>query len=380
MSGFVMREAQAADNAGLLRLLGVAQPSRGVMLTFERAPDYFHSVAVTHEKPHILVAESRKSGEIVGVASFGTRQLFINGTEQAVRYGSDLRIAAEHQGSRLIIYITRAVREVLQEQGWYQAIILEDNQRTREVLEGARAGLPQYRANTGLETWTLSGRKRKAEPASLSGLAVRRAAPDDIPGMNRFLRDMAAHYQFLPAYDFSSLLQDVPYFRGLTLDDFLLVHEGETLRGMVALWNQKAFKQTRVVGYNALMTLLRPFYNVWARHFGGFVLPPAGGTFSYRVLHSLLTAPQDGAAFEALLDAAWEESLRRDAGQSTTKTTTQSTTALTLTLADNDPRRSLLARFRSLSLRGRHYTVAFNEAAHPELDSTRIPYFECGRL
>lgn len=371
MSAFLMREAQAADNAGLLRLLGVAQPSRGVMLTFERAPDYFHSVAVTHEKPHILVAENRKDGEIVGVASFGSRQLFINGAEQSVRYGSDLRIAAEHQGSRLIIYITRAVREVLKEQGWYQAIILEDNQRTRDVLEGERAGLPQYRAHTGLETSTLSGRKYKAVE-SAKGMQVQRAGRADIPAMNDFLRAMAAHYQFLPAYDFSGLVNGESYFRGLTLDDFLLVRDAQGLRGMVALWNQKAFKQTRVVGYTPLMNFLRPFYNFWARHFGGFVLPPAGETFSYRVLHSLLTAPEDRAAFDVLLDAAWEESQRRDAGKSPT--------ALTLTLADNDPRAPALTRFRRLSLRGRHYTVAFNAAAHPELDSTRIPYFECGRL
>ncbi len=372
MSRFLMRDAQAADNAGLLRLLGVAQPSRGLMLTFERAPDYFHSVAVTHEKPKVLVAERSEDGEIVGVASFGTRQLFINGEEQAVRYGSDLRIAAEHQGSRLMIYITRAVREVLKEQGWYQAIILEDNQRTREVLEGARAGLPQYRAHAGLETWTLSGRKRKA--AAAKAFSVRKASLDDIPAMNAFLRDMARHYQFLPAYDFSGLLTGAAYFRGLALYDFLLLHDAQGLRGMVALWNQKAFKQTRVVGYNALMTLLRPFYNLWAHSFGGFVLPPAGEAFSYRVLHSLLTAPDDPAAFDALLDAAWDESGRRDVAAGSPRT------ALTLSLADVDTRRTALSRFRALSLRGRHYTVAFNEAAHPELDSTRIPYFECGRL
>ncbi|MDQ8037018.1 MAG: hypothetical protein REI12_06315 [Pedobacter sp.] len=372
MSSFLMRDAQASDNAGLLRLLGVAQPSRGLMLTFERAPDYFHSVSVTHEKPQVLVAERKGDGEIVGVASFGTRQLFINGEEQAVRYGSDLRIAAEHQGSRLMIYITRAVREVLQEKGWYQAIILEDNQRTREVLEGARAGLPQYRAHTGLETWTLSGRKLKA--ALASGLSARKATADDIPAMNAFLRRMAAHYQFLPAYDFSGLVQDQPYFRGLALDDFLLITDAEGIRGMVALWNQKAFKQTRVVAYNALMAFLRPFYNLWARSFGGFVLPPAGEAFSYRVLHSLLSAPDDLAAFDALLDAAWEESGKRDVAAGCART------ALTLSLADSDPRRTVLSRFRALSLRGRHYTVAFNAAAHPELDSTRIPYFECGRL
>lgn len=366
MSRFTTRLAHLSDNPALLRLLGVAQPSRGVMLTFERAPDYFHSVAVTHEVPHVVVAERCSDGEVVGVASFGTRRLFIDGQVQAVRYGSDLRIATELQGSRLIIYLTRAVREVLQEHGWYQAIILEENQRTRAVLEGARAGLPMYRPHVGLETWTLSGRKNTA--AKNTALQVRKAQADDIPAMNAFLQLMAVHYQFLPAYDFSGLLAGAPYFKGLTLDDFLLVSDEHGLRGMVGLWNQKSFKQTRVVGYNALLTLLRPFYNVWARLAGGFVLPPAGDVFDYRVMHSLLTAPDDASAFNTLLDAAWDEGRRRGCS------------SLTLTLADTDPRRRTLNRFRTLSLRGRHYTVAFNEAAHPQLDPARIPYFECGRL
>lgn len=370
MTGFRLREARPEDNPGLLRLLGVAQPSRGVLLTFERAPDYFHSVAVTHETPQVLVAERRDNGEIVGVASVGSRRLFVNGELQTVRYGSDLRIATEHQGSRLIIYITRAVREILAEQGWYQAIILEENQRTREVLEGARAGLPLYRPHVGLETWTLSGRRRKA--TAPLGLSLRKAQSADIPAMNAFVQKMAKHYQFLPAYDFADLERGAAYYKGLSLDDFLLVSDVNGLRGMVALWNQKSFKQTRVVGYSPLMAWLRPLYNFWARNFGGFVLPDSGDTFNYRVLHSLMTAPDDQSAFDLLLDAAWEESLRRDSGKTPT--------ALTLSLADSDPRRSALSRFRTISLRGRHYTVAFNDNAHPQLDPSRVPYFECGRL
>ncbi len=365
MSAFLLREATVADNDGLLRLLGVAQPSRGVWLTFERAPDYFHSVAVTHESPHVLVAERRSDGEIVGVASVGSRRLFVNGVVEDVRYGSDLRIAASQQGSRLMIYITRAVRELLQDKGWYQAIILEENQRTRSVLEGARAGLPQYRAQGVVETLTLSSRKKKAPPAALQ---IRKATRTDIADMTDFLFAMSRHYQFLPAYDFSSLADGNGYFKGLSLEDFLLVSDDKGLRGMVSLWNQKSFKQTRVQAYDRLLAWLRPFYNLWARWRGGFLLPPAGAVFDYRVLHSLLTAPADTEAFDALLDAAWEEGQARGAA------------SLTLTLAESDPRRSLLSRFNSVLLRGRHYTVAFNEAAHPQLDPGRIPFFECGRL
>lgn len=366
MSTFAVRAARPDDNVAMLRLLRVAQPSHGVLLTFERTPDYFHSVAVTHEVPDIMVAERSSDGEIVGVASMGSREVYINGEVQQVRYGSDLRIAVEHQGSRLMMYIVRAVRERLQEKGWYQAVILEENQRTREVLEGGRAGLPNYRPHVGIETWTLTGRRHATAPAP--GLRVHKAALTDIPAMNAFVRDMAAHYQLLPVYDFSALIAGSPYFKGLTLDDFLLVSDDSGLRGLVGLWNQKAFKQTRVVGYSRLIALLRPFYNFWGRIFGGFILPARGEVFDYRVLHSPLTAPDDSAAFDVLLDAAWQEGVERGCR------------ALTITLADTDPRRPAFARFRALSLRGRHYTVAFNEAAHPEFDSTRIPFFECGRL
>lgn len=364
MSAFLLREAVAADNPALLRLLGVPQPSRGIWMTFERAPDYFHSVAVTHERPHVLVAERRADGEIVGVASVGSRRLFVNGRVQDVRYGSDLRIATGQQGSRLMIYIARAVRELLQEQGWYQAIILEENQRTRAVLEGARVGMPRYRPHVGITTWTLSSRQRRAA----TSLQARIASLADVPAMNAFLARMADHYQFLPVYDFAAIAAGHGYFKGLGIEDFLLVSDTGGLRGMVALWNQKSFKQTRVVAYDRLMAWVRPFYNAWAVLSGGFRLPPAGDAFDYRVLHSLLTAPKDREAMDALLDAAWDTGRQRGAA------------ALTLTLADSDPRAAALARFRSVRLRGRHYTVAFNDAAHPHLDPLRIPFFECGRL
>ncbi|MDP2228448.1 MAG: hypothetical protein Q8J78_13335 [Moraxellaceae bacterium] len=376
MSTFAVRAANAADNAGLLRLLGVPQPSKGVQLAFERAPDYFHSAGVMHEDLDVLVAERESDGAIVGMGSMGWRDLYVNGERQRVRYAADLRVAEECQGTRLILYMNRGVRERIGDVGWYQSVILEENERSRQTLEGSRAGLPVYRPHVGIETWTMTGRRHRA--TGTSALATRTATAADIPAMNAFVQSLAAHYQFLPAYDFSALALSTvaaseqasanPYYKGLTLDDFLLVSDANGLRGLVGLWNQKAFKQTRIVGYHPLLAFARPLYNVWARLFGGLILPPQGGVLDYQVLHSPLTRPDDREAFDALLDAAWDSPRRRDGA------------ALVLTLSDPDPRCAAMARFRALSLRGRHYLVAFNEAAHPVLEPERIPYFECGRL
>lgn len=366
MSRFAVRAATPADNDGLLRLLAVPQPASGALLAFERAPDYFRSAAVMHEELDVLVAEREDDGRVVGMGSMGWRELWLDGVRQRVRYAADLRVAADCQGSRLVLYMNRGVRERIGDSGWYQSVILEDNARSRQTLEGGRAGLPIYRPDTGIETWTLTGRRRRARLPQ--GLVCRIATPADVPAMNAFAAAQAAHYQFLPAYDFAALAAGHDYYRGLRLEDFLLVCDDQGLRGLVGLWNQKEFKQTRIVGYHPLLAVLRPLYNLWARLAGALVLPPAGGALNYLVLHSPLTRPDDQAAFDALLDAAWEVARARGAG------------ALVLTLSDPDPRRAAMARFRFRSLRGRHYLVAFSDDAHPRLDAGRIPYFECGRL
>lgn len=365
MSRYCVREGRAGDNDGLLRLLAVPQPASGAWLAFERAPDYFRSAAVMHETLDVLVAEREGDNALVGMGSMGWRELWLNGRRERVRYAADLRVAEECQGSRLVFYMNRGVRERLGDSGWYQSVILEGNARSQQTLEGGRAGLPHYRPDVGLETWTVTGRRRAAAP---SGLQCRVATLADVPAMNSFVATRAVEYQFLPAYDFAALATGNPYYRGLTLADFLLLTDANGLRGLVGIWDQKSFKQTRIIAYHPLLAMLRPLYNLWAHLSGGLVLPPAGAALNYLVLHSPLTAPDDQVAFDALLDAAWEAVRARGAA------------AMVLTLSDPDPRRQSLARFRHRALRGRHYLVAFSDAAMPVLDAGLIPYFECGRL
>jgi hypothetical protein len=364
MSGYVARQGRPEDNAALQRLFGVPQPSSGLRMAFERAPDYFVSAAVMYHQPELLVVTRRQDDALVAAVNMGVRRTYLNGCAQPLRYGADMRIAPESQGGRVLLYVNRAVKEVIRD-GWYLSVILEDNQRSRSSLEGGRAGLPDYRHVGGITTYTLTGLRRR-----MSGFlpVVRTATAADIPAMNRWVDEMAAHYQFLPCYDFNGLQNGDPFFQGLGIEDFLLVEEGGKLRGLVGVWNQKSFKQTRVTGYSRALAWVRPFWNLWSAWTGGLHLPATGEAFDYLALHSPLTRPDDLPAFRALMQAAWEQTRHRGSR------------AMTLTLADNDPRQEVMAHFRSLPLRANQYTVAFENASQPALAGGLIPFYESGRL
>lgn len=364
MTSFDIRLAEARDNAAILSLIAEPQPSNGVKFAFERLPDYFTSAQISHQQPHTLVVERRDNKEVVAMVNLGFREVFVDGKPQQLRYGSDLRIAADYQGSRVLIYINRAVRDCIKD-SWYQSVILEENDKSRGALEGGRAGLPLFKPMGCIYTHTITGSRKKASAND----RIRPADVSDIPAMNDFIRQMAEYYQFLPAYNFWDLEAGLPYFNGIGIKDFLLATDDcGDITGIVGLWSQKAFKQTRVVDYSRAVALFRPFYNLWSTVAGGFVLPAKGQTFDYLALHSPLTHPEDGDTFRRLLQRAWQAV--REQGKR----------AMTLTLADSDPRLAVLADFRSIPLKAYQYTAAFKEQHLPVLDARRIPYFESGRL
>jgi hypothetical protein len=363
MTSFDIRLATQADNHAILGLIGQPQPSNGVNFAFERLPDYFTSAHISHQQPHTLVVERRDNKEVVAMVNMGFREVFVDGEPQQIRYGSDLRIAPEYQGSRVLIYINRAVRDCVQDT-WYQSVILDENDKSRGALEGGRAGLPLFKPMGSILTHTITGVKRSFLHTNLP-----RATINDVEDMNAFISKMSEYYQFLPNYDFRELAIGASYFNGLTLSDFLLLRdEQQNIRGLVGLWNQKAFKQTRVVDYSRSVALFRPLYNAWSLLSGGFVLPAKGDTFDYLALHSPLTHPQDSNAFRQLLHSAWQQVRLQDKR------------AMTLTLSESDPRLAVLEEFKSIPLKAYQYTAAFKEQFLPVLDGARIPYFESGRL
>ena len=192
MSGYALRTACADDDAGILKLVGAPQPSTGLTLGFEREPSYFLSAAVSHEQPDVMVVTNQQDGSVVAVVNLGSRRVYVNGEAQSVFYGGDMRIAPEHQGGRVLLYVNRMVRQRLGDHGWYQTVILRENRRSRSTFDqGGRAGLPVYHPQQNVMTCTLTGCRSLLTD---SGCTVREATAADVPAMNAFVQQMAARF------------------------------------------------------------------------------------------------------------------------------------------------------------------------------------------
>ncbi len=88
---------------------------------------------------------------------------------------------------------------------------------------------------------------------------------------------------------------------------FLIYNQDNQLVGLYGLWNQKSFKQTRVIDYSRPLKLMKPFYNVYANVRGVLSLPKVKGTFDYLMMHSPLCHPEGLEVLQVLIFHAKEQ-------------------------------------------------------------------------
>lgn len=363
-----VRPAEASDNPGILSLLaGNPQPG-AIRLAFERSPDYFHGAGVSCETPAVHVVEpegERGQGRVLGVFNVGARTLFVNGRPQPVRYAHDLRLDPSVRGGKALkacydqAYASRARQEPM------QAVILADNAPYLASVSRGRPGMPGFYPTGDIETSLITGR-RSGRRGPSTGLTIRRAESGDGERLQSFLDDEGSRRQFCPRYSVAALEGGDAYYRGLSLTDYWLALDGDRIEGVVGVWDQKAFRQSRVVGYHPAVRAARPFYNAWSRLTGGMRLPPAGSCFQYLVLHTVLIRQHRAAVLEPLLDTLLEH--YRPAYD-----------ALVAGFFQSDPLAGVPAQYRRRVLRSRHFLMGWDEDPSGALDD-RIPYAEVARL
>lgn len=292
---FVFEPAQQTDQSEILDLF--REPMAGsISLALERDPDYFAGALVQNEKPAVFVGRDTLNNRITGLFSAGTRHVFVNGERTEIPYFCDLRIHRDYQNGTLLARGYRFVRQELLKERYAQTLIVSDNERALASLTGGRAGLPVYYPFGRYTTFALPRvRRRRA-------LAVTRAGARDLEEIQAFILSEGRMKQFFPAYD---LQLESPHFSGLSPSDFFLVRGKDGIIGMCGVWNQKAFKRTRLVSYSPFLRMVRPFYNALTGIRGGVPLPNAGEVLDYSFLHCILVKENDPAVLSSLLSAVF---------------------------------------------------------------------------
>ena len=295
--------ALAADDAEIRRLLRENPVAGAIRLSFEAEPCSATAGAIQGELHQVVVARDETSGRLIGMGSRSVGRAFVNGRAQPLGYLAQLRVDRGRSGGARLVREGYALLARLHADGrapFYVTTIAEDNAPARRLLEAGLPELPRYRRIGRYLTLVLSvGRPRAAaRPA----VAIERARPEDLPALVACLQRNGRRRQFHPVWSAEEL--GGPRASGLRLEDFHVARRGGEVVGCAAVWDQRAFKQAVVRGYDARLALLRPLVNAARPLLGGPRLPRAGQALRHAFLSHLAVDGDDPDVARALLAAA----------------------------------------------------------------------------
>ncbi|TBO29341.1 hypothetical protein EYS42_13105 [Aquabacterium lacunae] len=361
-----VRLGNKADNPKIQDLVTKITMPGPAEMCFQRTPDFFTGAAVIGEEFVITVADDDERPDVLaGLTVISGRDLYISGKRRRVFYSGDTRVDPFYRRRGIASQLFIAQKEFRTGQDLLQGIVLKDNTAPLDAARKAADGvLFDYWVSHTIETSFIY--TRKLTPRIPAGVEIRAATAADVPAMQAFFDREAPRRNGYPCYDFSKMMAQDPYYAGISIGDYALAFKGGQIVGMLGGWNQKAFKQTRIVGMKPIMQVIRPLYNVYAGLFGGFKLPPVGGMLNYLTLHTTLVAGDDKAIYQGLID--W---IMANAGQKYD--------ALACAVCNDDPLLEVPRGYKRQKLFSTHFWLSYGDDPRPGIDNRPL-YVELGRL
>ena len=369
MPRVVFEPATPADDAPLRRLFAANPMDGSIRVAFEREPSYFHAVTVQGRDAQVMLGRDATTGEVIGVGTRTIKKVFVNGEPCDVGYLSDLRLRPTHRGGTLVARGYRLLRELHRDgrAPLYFTAIAADNRRALETITTGRAGLPSYRDLGVFESPALNVAGFK--PAIEAGVEIVRGCTELVPEIVGCLNEHGRAKQFAPVYAIEDFCAADSRLRDFRVEDFAVALRGGRVVGTLARWDQRRFKQTRIVGYGRALATLRPLFNLGAPAFGLPRFPAPGAHLDACYAGFLAIADDDVDVFRSLLRRIYQDA--RAAGDA----------YLLIGLHARDPLCAALADYRCSAFRGRLFAVHFEDgdAAYRVLDA-RVPHVELATL
>lgn len=367
-SDYLIRHAHEDDDQQLLALVSETMPSNGMLLAFQREPSYFHATHVQYNQPEIVVVVHRDHlDRCIAMMNIGVKSVFIEGEVKNIRYVSDLRINREFRAKKTIEFLMLYLKSKLESNEFVQSIVLKDNLTARHILHQSRQYFPTPYVCDELTTYTVS---RVSPLRRQFKYQIEKFSPKYALVIDQFIDSMKEYYNFLPNYQFSEFAQSRDNFwRDFHSEDLYLVfNENRMLVGIFSIWDQKSFKQTKVIEYSAMMRMIKPFYNVYANLTSNLVLPEQQDCFKYMMTHNVICDPYDTDLFHYCLAFLNEQTQLKGAN------------AFCITLSQTDPRSQVMKHTRHHKIHAIHALHSFDDSPMDRLDRTKITYFEVGRI
>lgn len=250
-----IQPAAEADDEDLRRLLREEAMEGWIRLALEREPRFFAGAPPLDPGTAFLARDGE--GIPVGLCTLRHREVFLRGEAVRLPYLGGLRV---RPGFRHRAHLLRegfdAVRSHMNSPFAFTSLA-SDNPRARRLLEAGLPGFPCYTPVGEMGTFALRTGGR------VKGL-LRPLRPGEGRAFAELFNRRAA------ACDFSPVLEGTPP------GEIWVREEGGELLAGLSLWDQRAVKQTRVLGYRAPLRPLRPLLGAVASVLGVPSLPAPG--------------------------------------------------------------------------------------------------------
>ncbi|MBI5508541.1 MAG: hypothetical protein HY903_07295 [Deltaproteobacteria bacterium] len=306
MSSLSYHVATAPDDEALRRLWRETPMPGRIALAFEREPSIFLAAGLQGDVHQTLVAIDAESGRAVGSAGRAELQAYVNGQVTTLGYLSELRVHPERRWHRTLLTDGWAHFREMHERGaakLYVTTVFADNIAAHRLLTRNRPGWPVYRARERVTTLAVVLPRAKKVRCPVAGVELRRARVEDVDAIADCLQRVYARQQLAPYWRVADL-QSAVRCRGLAVEDFTVATRGGRVVGSVAVWDQQAFKQTRIHGYSGTMRWLRHGWNLAAPLWRRPPLPEPGQLLPHAFLSHIAVEDQDPALFVALAKTA----------------------------------------------------------------------------
>jgi hypothetical protein len=309
--GLVYALATTDDEADLRALLRDHPMGGWIALSLEREPRYFAAAALEGDVHQTLIVREADSGAAVGLFSRSVRDAFLDGSPTRLGYLGQLRIVPRYRHKirhlRQGFAALRALVHDAAETPFYLTSIVEDNHAARRILGARLSAMPIYEPRSPFLTLALVPSARHGRYSHSS--FVDQACAADMPAIAACLQRNYARFQFAPVWS-AARLSDPLCCPNLQAEDFWIVRDQRRVIACLALWDQRAFKQSVVRGYAPALARLRPFANALAPLLGLPRLPPVGDALDHVFLSHMAIDEDHADLSRPLLGRALEQAAR----------------------------------------------------------------------
>ncbi len=188
-----IRQADEADNEGLLALTRITPMAGAISLRIDRDPDFFALLRLRGKSKVFIAAQGR---QIIASISGTVRTAYVSGISETIAYIGDMKVHPTFSGSLVALRLIRALESDLRLAGIDVCfcVAADGNHHVMPLLEG-RLGTPRW---TPLGRFLINGLVPSPFKSDSKGYSIDSAQAADLPAIAGLLDRFHRSRQFAP--------------------------------------------------------------------------------------------------------------------------------------------------------------------------------------